>query len=129
MQQQEGETELDWQRFKDEVNGDPVIAARSAGSTFRVLLVWGEEQYRISVREGAVVAIDSGPLVMPQYDFALTGSAAAWQRFTSVRPAPRDQDIFAYFRTGEIVLSGDTRKFYAHLMCLKLMLLHLRDRA
>ena len=78
---------------------------------------------------GEVVLFDSGPLVMPQYDFALTGSAAAWQRFSAIRPAPREQDIFAYFRTGEIVLSGDTRKFYAHLMCLKLMLLHLRGQA
>ena len=66
---------------------------------------------------------------MPQCDFALTGSAAAWERFASAQPAPRDQDIFAFFRSGEIVLSGDTRKFYAHLMCLKLMLLHFRSQS
>ncbi len=67
-------------------------------------------------------------MVMPQCDFALTGSAAAWERFANVRPNPCEQDIFAFFRSGEIVLSGDTRKFYAHLMCLKLILLHLRSQ-
>lgn len=120
---------MDWQRFRQDVNGDAQIATRGAGSSFRVLLVWGEEQFLITVRDGAVNAVESGPLVMPQCDFALTGSAAAWERFASSQPAPGEQDIFAFFRSSEIVLSGDTRKFYAHLMCLKLMLLHLRGQS
>jgi hypothetical protein len=120
---------MDWRRFSDDVNGDATIAHRGAGSSFRVLLVWGEDKYLVTVRNGAIVAIDSGPLVMPQCDFALTGSARAWERFASAQPAPGDQDIFAFFRSGDIVLSGDTRKFYAHLMCLKLMLLHLRSQS
>ncbi len=111
------------------MNGDAVIARRGAGSTFRVLLVWGEDQYLITVRDGAIAGVKSGPIVMPQCDFALTGTAAAWERFASAHPDPGDQDIFAFFRSGEIVLSGDTRKFYAHLMCLKLVLLHLRDQS
>lgn len=120
---------MDWQRFKQQVNRDAVLAVRGAGSGFRVLIGWGADQYLITVREGTVAVVESGPFVMPQCDFALTGSAGAWQRFAAVRPAPRDQDIFAFFRSGEISLSGDTRKFYAHLMYLKLMLLHLREPA
>jgi len=120
---------MDWKRFSEDVNSDAVIAHRGAGSSFRVLLAWGNEHHLITVRDGAVTAVDSGTLVMPQCDFALTGSEEAWQRFVSARTAPRDQDIFAFFRSGEIVLSGDTRKFYAHLMCLKLMLLHLRSQS
>jgi hypothetical protein len=45
------------------------------------------------------------------------------------RAAPRDQDLFAYFRRGEIELAGDTRKFYAHQLCLKLILAKLRSAA
>ena len=120
---------MDWQRFSHDVNCDAVIAHRGAGSSFRVLLAWGTEHHLITVRDGAVTAVDSGTLVMPQCDFALSGSAAAWQRFATADPEPRDQDIFAFFRSGDIVLSGDTRKFYAHLMCLKLMLLHLRSQS
>ncbi|MGD2139466.1 MAG: hypothetical protein PVH25_03645 [Burkholderiales bacterium] len=119
---------MDWERFRQEVNSDAVIARRGAGSSFRVLLGWGEERFLITVRDAAIVAVDSGALVMPQCDFALTGTAAAWERFSTVQPAPCEQDIFAFFRSGEIVLSGDTRKFYAHLMCLKLILLHLRSQ-
>lgn len=120
---------MDWWRFSEDVNSDAVIARRGAGSNFRVLLVWGEDQYLITIRDGAVDRVESGPMVMPQCDFALTGSAAAWERFADAHPQPGDQDIFAFFRSGEIVLSGDTRKFYAHLMCLKLMLSHLRGQS
>jgi hypothetical protein len=120
---------MDWQRFRQDVNGDTLIACRGAGSSFRVLLVWGEDQFLITVGDGVINAVETGHLVMPQCDFALTGSATAWERFASSRPQPGEQDIFAFFRSGEIVLSGDTRKFYAHLMCLKLMLLHLRGQS
>jgi len=117
---------MDWQRFRDKVNRDALIACRGAGSSFRVLIGWGEDQYVIAVRDGMVYTVETGPFVMPQCDFALIGSTQAWDRFAAARPAARDQDLFAFFRSGEMVLSGDTRKFYAHLMCLKLMLLHLR---
>ncbi len=119
--------EWNWERFRQRVNSDAVFVRRSAGSSFRVLIGRGETQHLVTVRDGSVDAVLTGPFVMPQCDFALTGSASAWERFAAARPAPRDQDIFAFFRSGEIVLSGDTRKFYAHLMCLKLLLLHLRD--
>ena len=117
---------MDWQRFKQQVNSDAVFARRGAGSSFRVLIGWGEDQHLIAVRDGAVAFVENGPFVMPQCDFALIGNACAWDRFAAPRPGPREQDIFAFFRSGDILLSGDTRKFYAHLMCLKLMLLHLR---
>ena len=120
---------MDWQAFREKVNSDPVLSHRGTGSTFRLLLGWGNDQYVIAVQDGRIADIRSGPFVMPQCDFALTGSAGAWQRFCAARPAPREQDIFAFFRSREILLTGDTRKFYAHLMCLKLMLNHLRDES
>ena len=120
---------MDLKRYQQRVNADPVLARQGAGSSFRVLIGWGNDQYLITVHDASIISVATGPLVMPQCDFALTGSADAWARFASPQPAPREQDIFAFFRSGEIVLTGDTRKFYAHLMCLKLMLAHLRDRA
>ena len=117
---------MDWKQYKEQVNADPVIACQAAGSSFRLLLGWGDDQYLITVREATITSVKAGPFVMPQCDFALTGSADAWVRFASPHPAPREQDIFSFFRSREILLTGDTRKFYAHLMCLKLMLAHLR---
>jgi hypothetical protein len=117
---------MDWQHFKQRVNADAVLRHRGAGSSFRLLLGRGDDQHLVTVRDGAIDSIQAGPFVMPQCDFALTGSAEAWRRFAASQPHPGDQDIFAFFRSGEIVLTGDTRKFYAHLMCLKLLLLHLR---
>ena len=120
---------MDWDRFMNLANADPILARQGAGSSFRLLLGWGEEQILVAVNDGVVAGIKTGPFVMPQCDFALTGDTGAWARFTSSRLAPRDQDIFAFFRSKDILLTGDTRKFYAHLMCLKLLLGHLRDQA
>ena len=119
---------MNWDGFIDRVNADPVIAQRGAGSSFRVLLGSGEEERLITVFAGRIVSVTDGPFVMPQCDFALLGNADAWARFCAPHPAPGEQDIFAYFRSREILLTGDTRKFYAHLMFLKLMLLHLRSQ-
>ena len=118
---------MNWTHFKEQVNADPVLAQQGAGSSFRLLLGWGDHQYLITVRDAVVANVNTGPFVMLQCDFALTGSSAAWSRFAAPHPAPREQDIFAFFRSGEILLTGDTRKFYAHLMCLKLLLGHLRS--
>ena len=120
---------MNWDGFSDRVNADPVIAQRGTDSSFRVLLGSGAEERLIIVYAGNVVSVTDGPFVMPQCDFALIGSADAWARFCAPHPAPGEQDIFAYFRSREILLTGDTRKFYAHLMFLKLMLLHLRSQA
>jgi hypothetical protein len=117
---------MNWDGFIDRVNADPVIAQRGAGSDFRLLLGIGAQERLLTVYAGSIVSLTQGPFVMPQCDFALLGSTSAWTRFAAPRPAAREQDIFAFFRSGEIELRGDTRKFYAHLMCLKLMLLHLR---
>ena len=119
---------MDWDRFMKTANADPVLARQGAGSSFRLLLGWGDEQILITVDDGVISKVKAGSFVMPQCDFALTGDSDAWVRFASRRPAPREQDIFAFFRSKEILLTGDTRKFYAHLMCLKLLLGHLCNR-
>ena len=121
---------MNWDGFLERVNADPVIAQRGADSTFRMLLGSGEEERLITVYGGSIVSVTVGPFVMPQCDFALVGSSDAWARFCAPHPAPGEQDIFCLLSGAEkILLTGDTRKFYAHLMCLKLMLLHLRSQS
>ena len=107
---------MDWKLFVQRVNEDGLVARHGAGSSFNLL----------QVRDGRLAEHREGPFVMPQCDFALAGSDDAWTRFAQAHPAPRDQDLFAFFRRGEITLTGDTRKFYAHQLCLKLMLASLR---
>ncbi len=117
---------MDWEGFAGRVNADPLVARLGADSSFDLLLRWGDEEHLLRVRDGRLAAHREGPFVMPLCDFALAGSEDAWTRFAQLKPAPRDQDIFAFFRRGEMTLTGDTRKFYAHQMCLKLMLAQLR---
>lgn len=120
---------MDWTGFQQRAGSDALLARHAAGASFRLLLRWGTEERLLLVHEGRIESMAPGPLVMPRCDFALEGSAAAWERFARPAPAPRDQDIFAFFRRGEITLTGDTRKFYAHLLWLKLLLLNLREGA
>lgn len=117
---------MDWKGFAERVNADRLVARHGAGSNFELLVRWGDEEHLLRVRDGRLEELRHGPFVMPRCDFALSGGAEAWTRFARARPAPRDQDIFAFFRRGEIALAGDTRKFYAHLLCLKLVLAQLR---
>ena len=113
---------MDWKGFAGRVNADPLVARLGADSSFDLLLRWGEEEHLLRVRGGRLEAHREGPFEMPQCDFVLAGGEDAWARFVHPQPAPRDQDIFAFFRRGEMSLAGDTRKFFAHQMCLKLML-------
>jgi len=117
---------MDWNQFRERVNADRMVARHGAGASFRLLLRWGDEDHLLQVHDGRLAEHRQGPFVMPQCDFALAGSDDAWSRFAQAQPAPRDQDLFAFFRRGEIALIGDARKFFAHQLCLKLMLAKLR---
>lgn len=120
---------MHWQGLAERVNDDALVARFARGASFRVLIRSGDEERVIQIVDGRVAAIANGPFVMPQCDFALSGTAAAWARFAAAKPAPGDQDVFAFFRRGEIGLTGDTRKFFAHQLTLKLVLQRLRAQA
>ena len=108
------------------VNEDRLVARHGAGSSFRLLLGWGDDDLLLRVDDGRLAEHRHCPFLMLPVDFAPAGSADAGSRFAPRPPAPRDQDLFAFFRRGEIALTGDTRKFFAHQLCLKLMLANLR---
>jgi hypothetical protein len=116
-----------WQGLEDRVRQDKTIARFGDRSSFRCLIQIGDSRWTIAMSDGALTAMVSDGVVMPQCDFALSGAAGVWARFFRHKVAPGDQDLFAYFRRREIDLTGDTRKFYAQLLVLKLILAHVRD--
>ena len=116
-----------WHGLAERVRQDKTIARFGARSSFRCLIEVGEIRWTLAMTDGDLTVTSSDAVVMPQCDFALRGAAAVWERFFRSKVAPGDQDLFAYFRRQEIDLVGDTRKFYAHLLVLKMMLTHVRD--
>ncbi len=116
-----------WQGLENRVSRDRTISRFAQRTSFRCLIGVDKTEWIITMTDGVMAPPAHGPFVMPQCDFALSGSAFAWQRFSDIRVAPGDQDLFAFFRRGEMALTGDTRKFYAHLFVLKMILAHLRD--
>jgi hypothetical protein len=115
-----------WQGLEERVRQDKTIQRFCARSSFRCLVQVGDSPWTIAMTEGLLIVTASDAVVMPQCDFALRGSLEVWERFFRHKVAPGDQDLFAYFRRREIALTGDTRKFYAHLLVLKMILAHVR---
>ena len=64
---------MDWDLLVRRVNEDRLVARHGAGSSFNLLLRWGEEDNLLQVHDGRLAAHREGPFVMPQCDFALAG--------------------------------------------------------
>jgi hypothetical protein len=86
------------------------------------LLEIGSDSYLVSIDRGRVVGIDVGPLVMPQWQFALRASADEWHRFWDVTPPPGSNDLFAMLRRKRLRLEGDIHPFMANLLYFKALL-------
>ena len=116
-----------WQGLADRVRQDKTIGRFGVRASFRCLVQIGQSRWIIAMTEGQLTVTAVDAVVMPQCDFALNGASEVWERFFRSKVAPGDQDLFAYFRRREIELVGDTRKFYAHLLVLKMVLQHVRE--
>jgi len=121
----DGDAPMRWTGLESRVNDDPTFRRFAAAASYRTLIRCGDDERLINVSSGRLDAVMTGPFVMPQCDFALSGAPEVWSRLVRRPVEPRDQDLFAYFRRREIALVGDTRMFYAHLLSLKLLLVHL----
>ena len=62
------------------------------------------------------------------FDFAIKGTAEAWEKFWSDPPPPRHHDISALVREGKVRLEGNIDLLQANFLYLKLVLEQLRGR-
>jgi hypothetical protein len=85
------------QALKALVNGEALVRrGRFLSTTF--LLEVGQTAWLISIFEGKVVSVTSGPFVMPSSSFALRPPEQEWQKFWSSRPAPGSNDLMALIK-------------------------------
>ena len=115
--------------LKARVNGDEALVRRGRFLTTTFLLEVGQTGWLISIFEGRVMSVTSGPFVMPSSSFALRASEQEWQKFWSRRPPPGSNDLMALLKRRALKAEGNLQIFMSHLRYFKEALAKLREGA
>jgi hypothetical protein len=109
------------------VNGDEALVRRGRFLSTTFLLEVGQTAWLISIFEGKVVSVTSGPFVMPSSSFALRAPEQEWQKFWSSRPPPGSNDLMALVKRRVLKAEGNLQIFMANLRYFKEALAKLRQ--
>jgi hypothetical protein len=109
------------------VNGDEALVRRGRFLSTTFLLEVGQTAWLISIFEGKVVSVTSGPFVMPSSSFALRAPEQEWQKFWSSRPPPGSNDLMALIKRRVLKAEGNLQIFMANLRYFKDALAKLRQ--
>jgi hypothetical protein len=112
--------------LKARVNDDAALVRRGRYLTTTFLLEVGQTAWLISIFEGKVMSVTSGPFVMPSSSFALRAPEQEWQKFWSVRPPPGSNDLMALIKRRVLTADGNLQIFMANLRYFKEALAKLR---
>ena len=112
--------------LKQRVNDDAALVRRGRYLTTVFLLEVGPTAWLISIVEGRIVSVTSGPFVMPSSSFALRAPEAEWQKFWSDRPPPGSNDLMALIKRHTLKAEGNVQIFMANLRYFKEALAKLR---
>jgi hypothetical protein len=107
------------ERLAELVNRDERLVHRGRYVNTTFLLGIGDTYYLVRIADGRIVAVTQGPVVTPNYSFALRAPRAAWESFWQKVPAPGANDIFALFKRGLLVIEGDLHPLMANLLYFK----------
>jgi hypothetical protein len=112
--------------LKARVNGDEALVRRGRFLTTTFLLEVGQTGWLISIFDGKVVSVTSGPFVMPSSSFALRAPEQEWEKFWSSRPPPGSNDLMALIKRRVLKAEGNLQIFMANLRYFKEALAKLR---
>lgn len=86
-----------------------------------------KDDWLLTISNGRVTDIRSGPLVMPGYSFRIVADECDWLEFLQPVPKPGRHDIIALLRRGVLRFEGNLHPLMSHLMYFKRLLATLRD--
>jgi hypothetical protein len=115
--------------LKARVNGDEGLVRRGRFLTTTFLLEVGQTGWLISIFEGKVVSVTSGPFVMPSWAFSLRAPEQEWEKFWSFRPPPGSNDLMALIKRRVLKAEGNVGIFMANLRYFKEALAKLRTES
>src|SRR5262245_28662644 len=101
------------------VNDRPWLVHRGRFLDVSFLLEVGDAAYLVRIHHGRVEAVETGPLVMPRWTFALRASEEAWATFWKAVPPPGFHDLIAMVKARALRVEGDQHPFMANLRYFK----------
>lgn len=79
----------------------------------------GSEPFYLTLKDGALTALDRGRRLMRSTVFTIRGSDEAWQRHWRGIPEPGWHDLFALTKRGTASMEGDLRPLLQNLQYFK----------
>jgi hypothetical protein len=99
----------------------PAVARRARTLRATALIEVGDRPYLLRVENGAV-SVETGPFLLPSWDFALRAPAEEWRRFWLPVPPPGANDLLAMMKRRVLRLEGTVHPFMANLLFYKQLL-------
>jgi len=101
------------------VNENAPLVRRGRTLSGEFLVQADDLPVHVTVEQGRIVAVETGPFRMRSWRFAIKAEAAAWARHWEAMPAPGYHDVIAMTRLGVARLEGDLQPLMAHLRYVK----------
>ena len=79
----------------------------------------GNEPFFLSIRDGALAALERGPRLMRSTAFAVRATEEAWTNHWKPVPDPGWHDLFALTKRGAAAMEGDLRPLLQNLQYFK----------
>jgi hypothetical protein len=89
----------------------------------------GSEPFFLSIRDGALAALDRVPKLMPSTVFTFRATDEAWTHYWKPVPEPGWHDLFALTKRGAASMEGDLRPLLQNLQYFKDLLALPRGKA
>ncbi len=101
------------------VNADTRLVWRGRYIDTTFLVETGDAAWLIQIAAGRVAHMKCGPLVMPNWVFALRAPREAWDAFWLPVPPPGSHDLFALVKRRALRVEGNLHPFMANLLYFK----------
>ncbi len=98
------------------------FAARRDYVSTRFMLSVGDTDYLLSVQNGLVADVKSGPFVTPSYEFRISASVVTWAELWSTAPAAGKHDLISLLKLRLLRLDGELHTFMSNLFFFKELL-------
>jgi hypothetical protein len=103
----------------ERVNGDQNLVRRGRAVNTTFLIQIDNADHLVTVRDGKIAGIKSGPFITPNYSFALRAPREAWEKLWSPKPIVGFTDVFALVKKKLLRIEGDLHPFMSNLLYFK----------
>ena len=106
-------------RLPDLLPADTDLLRRGRWLTVDCRVDVGSEPFFLSIREGALAALDRGARLMRSTVFSFRATDEAWTAYWQPIPEPGWHDLFALTKRGAAAMDGDLRPLLQNLQYFK----------